>query len=102
MLIHSPSRLTPDLRRQIEAIAPIGYLVAPNIAHWTFLKHWQQQFPEATTGGGPGLRNRAQVRRAGLRIDHDLGDATAPGWPSALDQVAVHGAGGFCEVASSP
>ncbi|WEF24698.1 DUF4336 domain-containing protein [Paracoccus sp. S3-43] len=98
MLIHSPSRLTPDLRRQIEVIAPIGHLVAPNIAHWTFLKDWQQQFPEATTWGAPGLRNRAQVRRAGLRIDHDLEEA-APGWPGELEQIAVQGAGGFCEIA---
>lgn len=98
-LIHSPTRLTPDLRRQIEAIGPVGHLVAPNIAHWTFLKDWQRQLPDAITWGAPGLRNRAQVRRSGLRIDRDLADASAPGWPEELEQVAVHGAGGFCEVA---
>ncbi|WP_347138269.1 DUF4336 domain-containing protein [Paracoccus sp. SSK6] len=99
VLVHSPSRLTPDLERQIAGLGPVRHLVAPNIAHWTFLKDWQQRFPEATTWAAPGLRKRAQVRRAGLRLDHDLGDASAPGWPGELAQIAVHGAGGFCEVA---
>ena len=99
MLIHSPSRFTAGLRRQIEEIGPIRHLVAPNIAHWTFLKDWQQQLPEAVTWAAPGLRKRAQVRKAGLRLDHDLGDDAAPGWPPELEQIAVHGAAGFCEVA---
>ncbi|MFD2816335.1 hypothetical protein ACFSYD_21095 [Paracoccus aerius] len=78
MLIHSPSRFTAGLRRQIEDIGPIRHLVAPNIAHWTFLKDWQKQLPEAVTWAAPGLRKRAQVRKAGLRLDHDLGDDAAP------------------------
>jgi len=49
MMVHSPSRFTVDLRRQIEEIGPIRHLVAPNIAHWTFLKDWQQQLPDAVT-----------------------------------------------------
>lgn len=99
MLIHSPSRLTPDLRRQIEEIGPIRHLVAPNIAHWTFLKDWQQQAPDAVTWAAPGLRKRAQVKKSGVRLDRDLGDDTAPGWPSDLEQIGVPGAAGFCEIA---
>lgn len=98
-LIHSPSRLTPELRRQIEEIGPLRHLVAPNIAHWTYLKDWQGQFPDAMTWAAPGLHQRAQVKKSGLRLDHDLGSNTAPGWPPDLDQIAVPGAGGFCEVA---
>ena len=98
-MVHSTSRLTPDLRRRIEEIGPIRHLVAPNIAHWTFLKEWQGRLPEAVTWAAPGLRKRAQVRKAGLRLDHDLGDDAAPGWPPELEQIAVHGAAGFCEVA---
>jgi hypothetical protein len=99
MLVHSPSRFTADLRRQVEEIGPIRHLVAPNIAHWTFLKDWQQQLPDAVTWAAPGLRKRGQVRKAGLRLDHDLGNDLSPDWPSDLEQIAVHGAAGFCEVA---
>ncbi|MFC3631186.1 DUF4336 domain-containing protein [Paracoccus angustae] len=98
-LIHSPARLTPDLRRRIEEIGPIRHLVAPNVAHWTFLKDWQRDLPEAVTWAAPGLRDRAQVRKSGLRLDRDLGSSDAPGWPPDLDPIAVPGAGGFCEVA---
>ncbi|MCZ0960920.1 DUF4336 domain-containing protein [Paracoccus benzoatiresistens] len=99
VMVHSPSRLTPDLRRQIEEISPIRHLVAPNIAHWTFLKDWQQALPEATTWAAPGLRKRAQVRASGLRLDHDLGNPPPESWPPELEQIAVHGGAGFCEVA---
>ena len=98
-MVHSPSRLTPDLQRQIKEIGPIRHFVAPNIAHWTFLKDWQQQVPDAITWAAPGLRQRRQVRRSGLRLDHDLGDDATLGWPPELEQIPVHGAGGFCEVA---
>lgn len=99
VMVHSPSRLTPDLLRQIGDIGPIRHLVAPNVAHWTFLKDWQQAVPDAVTWAAPGLRRRAQVKRSGVRLDHDLGEAGGHGWPEELAQVAVHGAGGFCEVA---
>jgi hypothetical protein len=99
MMVHSPSRLTPDLRRQIEEIGPIRHLVAPNIAHWTYLKDWQQALPEATTWAAPNLRKRAQVRASGLRLDHDLGNPPPESWPLDLEQIAVHGGASFCEVA---
>jgi hypothetical protein len=98
LLLHSPTRFTADLHHRLGAIGPIRHLVAPNSAHWMFLAAWQEHEPDATTWAAPGLRDRAQVRKAGLRLDRDLTEA-APGWPEDLTQITVPGVGGFREVA---
>ncbi|CAM3194449.1 MULTISPECIES: DUF4336 domain-containing protein [Methylobacterium] len=97
--LHSPTRYDAALHRAIEAVGPIRHLVAPNIAHWTFLKDWQNQCPEALTWAAPNLRQRGQVRRSGLRIDRVLGDAAPPEWQADLRQQVVPGGLGFREVA---
>ncbi len=73
--------------------------MAPNIAHWTFLKEWQTHCPEALTWAAPNLRQRGQVRRSGLRIDRVLDDAAPPEWAADLRQVVVPGGLSFREVA---
>lgn len=97
LLLHSPTRLTPLLKEKLEELGPIRHLVAPNSAHWTMVKDWQDAVPAAVVWGAPGLRDRAPVKRSGLRIDHDLGAAGAP-WPEGLELVDVPGIGGFHEV----
>lgn len=97
VLLHSPTRWTSGLAQALEAIGPIRHLVAPNIAHWTFLEEWQRAFPDATTWSAPGLRERRQVRQSGVRIDRDLADAAPPEWAAEMDQGIVRGGAGFRE-----
>ncbi len=95
MLLHSPTRYDRDLRDAITALGPIRHLVAPSFAHWTFLREWIAACPDATTWAAPGLRERRQVRRAGLRLDRDLGE---PAW-DGIEQCVIPGGGGFRELA---
>lgn len=97
--LHSPTRFNAELRREIETLGPIRYLVAPNVAHWTHLKDWQRSCPAATTSAAPKLRRRAQVQASGLRLDHDLTDAPPEEWGGEIEQVVVPGGAGFREVA---
>ncbi|MBV9078775.1 MAG: DUF4336 domain-containing protein [Methylobacteriaceae bacterium] len=97
--LHSPTRFTDGLRQALEAIGPIRHLVAPNIAHWTFLKSWQRALPDATVWAAPKLRDRAQVRASGLRLDRDIAEAPPPEWEGAFDLAIVPGGFGFREVA---
>jgi hypothetical protein len=97
--LHSPTRYDAALHRAIAALGPIRHLVAPNIAHWTFLKAWQEHCPEATTWAAPNLDKRGQVRRAGLRLDRVLSDEAPDAWARDLRQVVVPGGLGFREVA---
>ena len=99
MLLHSPTRYDARLRAEIEAVGPIRHLVAPNIAHWSFLKDWQQQCPDAVTWAAPHLRERSQVKASGVRLDRDLPDRSPPEWASEMEQLVVPGAAGFREVA---
>jgi len=99
LLLHSPTRYSIALKSALERIGPVRHLVAPNIAHWTFLKDWQDACPEATTWAAPGLRRRGQVRRSGVRLDHDLGVQAPPEWAGAIELVLVPGGAGFTEVA---
>ena len=99
LLLHSPTRFSAGLRSELERLGRIRHLVAPNIAHWTFLKNWQDACPDATTWAAPGLRERAQVRRSRVRLDHDLGETAPSEWGGALELVMVPGGLGFREIA---
>ena len=97
LLLHSPTSLTPELARRVCDLGTIRHLIAPNVAHWTFLTEWQRAYPDATLWAAPGLRDRAQVRQSGLRIDRDLGNEAPAEWAGTIEQGVVAG-GGFAEV----
>lgn len=95
--LHSPTRFTEELRAQLERHGRIAHLIAPDTAHWSYLREWQRKCPDTLTWAAPGLRQRRQVQRAGIRIDHILSDTSPPDWISELEQITVRGLG-FNEV----
>jgi hypothetical protein len=99
LLLHSPTPFSLQLKKELEQSGPIEHIVAPNSAHWKFLREWQRQIPGVQTWAAPGLRRRPQVLRAGVRLDHDLGDGASKIWSNELDQLIIRGLGGFAEVA---
>lgn len=96
--LHSPTRFDEGLRRQIAELGPIRHMVAPSIAHWVYLKEWQRHCPDAMTWAAPGLRERPQVRTAGLRLDRDLAETPPSEWAGDMAQTVVPGGMGFREV----
>ena len=99
LFLHSPTRFEDGLRHEMQSLGRIRHLIAPDIAHWSFLKEWQQNCPEVLTWAAPRLRERRQVRKAGLRLDRDLGEAAPPDWAAEIMQTLVAGAAKFHEVA---
>ena len=89
LLLHSPTRYSEALHQELTQLGPVKYLLAPNVAHWMFLPAWQQALPQATLFAAPGLASRAQVRRSGLRIDRELGDATPREWADDVELVLI-------------
>jgi Domain of unknown function (DUF4336) len=89
LLLHSPTQYSDDLKSAIEALGPIRHLVAPSVGHWMFLPDWQRACPAAKTWAVPGLKDRAQVRKAAIRIDAELGDEPPGSWAGEIDQVLV-------------
>ncbi len=54
-----------------------------------FLRDWQGACPNAITWAVPGLEDREQVRRSGVRIDAALADRPPRVWAGEIDQVLV-------------
>ncbi|MEG3085412.1 alpha/beta fold hydrolase [Sphingomonas sp. PB2P12] len=98
LLLHSPTPFSAEVAKAVEVLGRVRHLVAPNIAHWTFLADWQRAYPEVTTWGAPGLRDRAQVRASTVRIDAELSEIAPAEWADTLDQGIVPGGAGFNEV----
>jgi Domain of unknown function (DUF4336) len=97
--LHSPTRLLPSLGTEINALGPVGHLVAPNSAHWMHLQAWQRAYPDAATWAAPGLRDRRAVRNSDVRFDSELSDSPPAAWAGEIEQVVVPGGAGFREVA---
>ncbi len=99
LLLYSPTRFSLGLKSALDRLGRIRHLVAPSFAHWIFLKDWQEACPDATTWAAPGLRERAQVRKSGVRLDHDLGETAPAEWGGGIELVVVPGGMGFREAA---
>ena len=98
LLLHSPTPFSAEVAKAVDALGRVRHLVAPNVAHWTFLADWQRAYPDATTWAAPGLQDRAQVRASTVRFDAELGEAAPAEWADTLDQGIVRGGAGFNEV----
>jgi hypothetical protein len=98
LMLHSPTRFTATLKQELEQVGPIAHLMAPNSAHWMFVKEWQDRCPAVRTWAAPGLSRRRQVRRMGVRIDQELQEGPLARWPDEIDRVLIEGVG-FAEVA---
>ena len=73
--------------REVGALGPVAYLVAPNLFHHLFVGQWKQAFPEAAIYAAPGL----DTKRPDLEIAGVLTGEPEPGWSESLDQVLVGG-----------
>jgi Domain of unknown function (DUF4336) len=98
LLLHSPTRFDPALRRDMERHGRIRHLVAPSSGHWSFVQEWRQACPDVVTWAAPGLRDRAPVRRSAVRFDRDLGGEAPVEWSGEIEQALIAGIG-FREVA---
>jgi hypothetical protein len=87
LFVWSPVALSPALRREVDALGPVRFLVSPNLFHHLFLGEWKAAYPEARLYASPGLRRR----RKDLAFDADLGDGPDPMWAADIDQVLVRG-----------
>lgn len=67
LLVYSPIALEAGLRRQVEALGRVRWLVAPNSLHHLFVGAWLAAFPEAEAWAAPGLpARRPDLRWAGV------------------------------------
>jgi hypothetical protein len=54
----SPVRLSTALRREVDSLGAIRYLVSPNALHHLFLAEWKSAYPGARLYAAPGLQRK--------------------------------------------
>lgn len=87
LFIWSPIALSAALKREVDALGPVHFLVSPNRLHHLFLAEWKSAYPQARLYASPGLRKK----RKDLAFDAELADGPEPEWAADIDQVAVRG-----------
>jgi hypothetical protein len=73
LLLHSPIALDDSLRRQLDGLGEVGWLVGPSRAHHLFLGDYARAYPSAQLCGAPGLPEK----REDLRFHHVLEEGAA-------------------------
>lgn len=81
LLVHSPIELSPELRREVDALGEVAHVVCPTTFHHLYAGPWKQAYSRARLAGPKALHRK----RGDLRFDGEV--TTMPG----LENVAVEG-----------
>jgi len=82
LMVHSPIRLTDELRSAAANAGHVRFVVAPNRFHHLFVPDWKNAYPDAQTWCAPGLDSK----RADLKFTAILGDHPPAEWAAEMDQ----------------
>jgi hypothetical protein len=91
MWLHSPTKWSEGLQRNVERLGPIRHLIVPNPFHWSFVREWQAHCPDARVAAAERTKSRWIARWHGPTIDCEIGDGPHPDWSGDFDQVMVRG-----------
>jgi hypothetical protein len=87
LLLHSPVALDAPLRRELDAIGRVRYVVAPNRVHHLYAGAVAAAYPDARLWVAPGLARK----RPDLVFVDVLGDDAPAEWAGQVDQVFFRG-----------
>jgi hypothetical protein len=87
LLLHSPVRPDPELRKELDALGPVRFAVAPNRFHHLYVGDCLSAYPELQCFCAPGLERK----RSDIAWDGVLGDEAPAAWAGQLDQIAFQG-----------
>jgi hypothetical protein len=87
LLLHSPVALDRSLRKELDALGPVRYAVAPNRVHHLYAGDVARAYPESRLWIGPGL----ETKRPDLVYEAILDDEAPSAWRGQVDQVFFRG-----------
>jgi hypothetical protein len=87
LFVHSPIKIDDELKKQIDALGPVGHIVAPNLYHHLFVGDFASAYPEAKTHGARGL----EKKRRDLSFDATLDEALDPSWRDDISALKIDG-----------
>lgn len=87
LFVWSPVPLTPEIRRDVDNLGMVSYLVGPNSLHHLFLEEWADTYPNAELWGTAELcRKRKAFNWAGM-----LTNTPPVGWRTEFEQTLFGG-----------
>lgn len=86
LILHSPIPLSRELRDELDALGPVGFIVVPE-AHGRFAAQAAQAYPSAELLAAP----RAPRRRRFLSFDAPLADEPPDAWRGQVETLLVRG-----------
>lgn len=86
--VHSPLRLSSELRRTVETLGDVRFLVAPNGLHHLFIGEWMAAWPEARAYASPSLPEK----RRDLHFHGVLSEQAPAEWAGELEVLPWRGA----------
>lgn len=88
LLVHSPASLSGSLRRELDALGEVGFVVPASILHGhLYMEQYRDAYPQAKLFGVPGL----QRKRPDLRFEGELGASPEAAWIEEVDQKRFDG-----------
>ena len=87
LLLYSPVWPTPEMRRAVDALGDVAYLLSPNKIHNQTLRPCAEAWPGAEVHVPPGLPERCPA----LPVTALLGDEAPPAWRDEFDQALTAG-----------
>ena len=88
--VHSPVRLSDELKAQINQLGQVKHIVAPSLLHHLYVGDWRDAYPEAQVYAPTGI----EKKQPQLEIDHYLSDhdqIIAQQWSDEIDHVCLRG-----------
>jgi hypothetical protein len=93
LFLHSPIRLTDELRAEIDELGQVRHLVAPNLWHHLFINDWIAAYSDAKSFAAPGLPEKRPDVRFTAVLDDTPGD-----WAPAIEHLLWRGSPQINEV----
>ena len=87
LFLHSPVRLTDSLRRELDTLGNVKYLIAPNRFHHLYIGEYVKTYTEAEIYAAPGL----QEKRRDIKFTGVLTDGRRYGWGSEIEHLLFGG-----------
>jgi len=94
LIIHDPCRIDDDLKKEIDSLGVVKFIIAPGTYHHLFVTDFQEKYPSAETYLCPGL----EQKRPDIKFDWILGTKPDPRWEGILEQVLIQGTRHISEV----
>lgn len=95
--IHSPTALSPPLKKEIDELGPVKFIVEASNGHNLWLREWQDAFPDAVVHVGGGIPKKLKLTNCQVLDDsheniweEDLASEYMLGVPFFNESVFLH------------